>query len=97
MLEFDQARQIAHRVLVRQLMDRAHFVNEHGRTERLVRHALVTEYRLNLVLPSAQRNDDVRVIVQMKVLNLAWKSEANMPRLGELAAPEAWYRRVASA
>jgi len=33
----------------------------------------------------------------MKVLNLAWKSEANMPRLGELAAPEAWYRRVASA
>jgi putative hydrolase len=33
----------------------------------------------------------------MKVLNLAWKSEANMPRLGELATPEAWYRRVASA
>jgi coenzyme F420 biosynthesis associated uncharacterized protein len=33
----------------------------------------------------------------MKVLNLAWTSEANMPRLGELATPEAWYRRVASA
>jgi coenzyme F420 biosynthesis associated uncharacterized protein len=30
----------------------------------------------------------------MKVLNEVWTSEAHMPRLGELAHPEAWYRRV---
>jgi coenzyme F420 biosynthesis associated uncharacterized protein len=30
----------------------------------------------------------------MKVLNQVWTSEAHMPRLGELAHPEAWYRRV---
>jgi len=30
----------------------------------------------------------------MQVLNEVWKSEAHMPRLGELAHPEAWYRRV---
>ncbi|HEV1992333.1 MAG TPA: zinc-dependent metalloprotease [Candidatus Dormibacteraeota bacterium] len=30
----------------------------------------------------------------MNVLNLVWKSEAHMPRLDELAHPEAWYRRV---
>ncbi|GAC1668850.1 MAG: zinc-dependent metalloprotease [Candidatus Dormibacteraceae bacterium] len=30
----------------------------------------------------------------MKVLNEVWNSEAHMPRLGELAHPEAWYRRV---
>ena len=28
------------------------------------------------------------------VLNEVWKSEAHMPRLGELAHPDAWYRRV---
>jgi len=33
----------------------------------------------------------------MQVLNLAWKSDAHMPRLGELAAPEDWYRRVVQA
>src|SRR6266851_3005747 len=30
----------------------------------------------------------------MKVLNEVWTSEAHMPHLGELAHPEAWYRRV---
>jgi coenzyme F420 biosynthesis associated uncharacterized protein len=30
----------------------------------------------------------------MKVLNLVWSSEAHMPRLDELAHPDAWYRRV---
>ena len=30
----------------------------------------------------------------MKVLNEVWTSEAHMPRLDELAHPEAWYRRV---
>ena len=30
----------------------------------------------------------------MKVLNLVWNSEALMPRLDELAHPDAWYRRV---
>ena len=30
----------------------------------------------------------------MKVLNEVWNSEAHMPLLGELAHPEAWYRRV---
>jgi coenzyme F420 biosynthesis associated uncharacterized protein len=30
----------------------------------------------------------------MKVLNLVWNSEAHMPRLEELAHPDAWYRRV---
>jgi coenzyme F420 biosynthesis associated uncharacterized protein len=30
----------------------------------------------------------------MKVLNEVWNSEAHMPRLEELARPEAWYRRV---
>ena len=30
----------------------------------------------------------------MTVLNQVWKSEAHMPRLEELAHPEAWYRRV---
>src|SRR6266851_1952547 len=29
-----------------------------------------------------------------KVLNEVWTSEAHMPHLGELAHPEAWYRRV---
>ena len=29
-----------------------------------------------------------------KVLNEVWMSEAHMPHLGELAHPEAWYRRV---
>lgn len=33
----------------------------------------------------------------MKVLNEVWNSEAHMPRLGELAHPEAWYRRVVQA
>jgi putative hydrolase len=33
----------------------------------------------------------------MKVLNEVWHSEAHMPRLGELAHPEAWYRRVVRA
>ena len=33
----------------------------------------------------------------MKVLNLVWNSEAHMPRLEELAHPEAWYRRVVRA
>src|SRR5712671_4975561 len=33
----------------------------------------------------------------MTVLNLAWKSEVNMPRLEELAHPDAWYRRVIQA
>jgi coenzyme F420 biosynthesis associated uncharacterized protein len=33
----------------------------------------------------------------MKVLNEVWKSEAHMPHLGELAHPEAWYRRVVAA
>jgi coenzyme F420 biosynthesis associated uncharacterized protein len=31
------------------------------------------------------------------VLNEVWNSEAHMPRLGELAHPEAWYRRVVQA
>jgi coenzyme F420 biosynthesis associated uncharacterized protein len=31
------------------------------------------------------------------VLNEVWNSEARMPRLGELAHPEAWYRRVVQA
>src|SRR5512136_2154928 len=52
-------------------MYRAHLVHKHGRAERLVRHALVAEYRLDLILSPAQRNNDVRVIVQMKILNLA--------------------------
>jgi uncharacterized protein (DUF2342 family) len=30
----------------------------------------------------------------MTVLNEVWNSEAHMPRLDELAHPEAWYRRV---
>jgi putative hydrolase len=30
----------------------------------------------------------------MKALNEVWTSEAHMPRLDELAHPEAWYRRV---
>ncbi len=30
----------------------------------------------------------------MKVLNLVWSNEAHMPRLGELAHPEAWHSRV---
>jgi len=33
----------------------------------------------------------------MKVLNEVWNSEAHMPRLDELAHPEAWYRRVVQA
>ena len=33
----------------------------------------------------------------MKVLNEVWNSEAHMPRLEELAHPEAWYRRVVRA
>jgi coenzyme F420 biosynthesis associated uncharacterized protein len=33
----------------------------------------------------------------MKVLNTVWTSEAHMPRLAELAKPEAWYRRVVQA
>src|SRR6202165_6094346 len=32
----------------------------------------------------------------IKVLNEVWTSEAHMPRLGELARPESWYRRVAA-
>jgi coenzyme F420 biosynthesis associated uncharacterized protein len=32
----------------------------------------------------------------MKVLNQVWNSEVHMPRLDELAHPEAWYRRVVS-
>ena len=33
----------------------------------------------------------------MKVLNEVWTSEAHMPRLGELADPGVWYRRVVHA
>src|SRR5487761_335345 len=33
----------------------------------------------------------------MKVLNTVWKSEAHMPRLDELAHPQAWYQRVVKA
>jgi coenzyme F420 biosynthesis associated uncharacterized protein len=33
----------------------------------------------------------------MEVLNTVWASEAHMPRLDELAHPEAWYRRVVQA
>ncbi len=33
----------------------------------------------------------------MKVLNEVWNSEAHMPRMEELAHPEAWYRRVVQA
>jgi coenzyme F420 biosynthesis associated uncharacterized protein len=33
----------------------------------------------------------------MSVLNQVWTSEGHMPRLGELAHPEAWYRRVVQA
>jgi coenzyme F420 biosynthesis associated uncharacterized protein len=32
----------------------------------------------------------------MKALNVAWKGPDRMPRLNELANPEAWYRRVVS-
>jgi uncharacterized protein (DUF2342 family) len=30
----------------------------------------------------------------MKVLNLVWSGEAQMPSLDELEKPESWYRRV---
>ena len=33
----------------------------------------------------------------MKAVNQVWNSEAHMPRLEELAQPEAWYRRVVAA
>jgi coenzyme F420 biosynthesis associated uncharacterized protein len=33
----------------------------------------------------------------MKALNLAWQGPETMPRIEELANPEAWYRRVATA
>ena len=33
----------------------------------------------------------------MEVLNTVWTSETHMPRLDELAHPEAWYRRVVQA
>ena len=33
----------------------------------------------------------------MKVLNLVWNGEAQMPSLDELAHPDAWYRRVVQA
>jgi len=33
----------------------------------------------------------------MKALNLAWQGPDTMPRIEELANPEAWYRRVATA
>src|SRR5262249_55771414 len=48
-------------------MDRADFVDEHVGADRLAGRNLLAEDRLDLVLAAAERDDQIRMIVEMEV------------------------------
>src|SRR3954449_12001674 len=55
-----------------------HLVYEDEGAGRFVRRDCLSEYRLNLVLVAAQRNDEVRMIVKMEMDAFA-RFEAHLP------------------
>src|SRR5262245_57781396 len=59
-------------------MDRADLVDEHVRADRLAGRDRLAEDRLDLVLATAEGDDEIRMIVEMKVDALA-RVEPHLP------------------
>src|SRR5436190_1323304 len=68
---FDQPREIRHRRFVGEPVDGAHFIDEDERARGLLRRDLLAEDGLDLVLAAAERDDEIRVIVDVKINRLA--------------------------